>query len=777
MKKIYLFALLIYTSLGFSQIINFPDANFKAKLLQADVTNTIAQDASENNLKIDTNNNNEIEVSEALAVFNLTIPNSNISDLTGVESFTNLRFLDCSYNNLTHFNYIFQNNFYPIVSHNHITNLTITGIMYAEADFSFNNIQTVTLNNVNAGGGGFLLNDNQITNIIFIGNNMPWGLYLNNNLLTTLDISNLTLIAPLHIINNPINKIIANLNTTIDEIHYQSNTVAELDLTDYKDSAGGWEGLSNQFYISNSSNLNLISAKNGYQFQQNCSIYMGENVCSSNFMLHIQNCPNLNYICVDEDEKQYIQNQINQLGLQNQVQINTYCTFTPGGTYYTINGNVKYDADTNGCDVLDSNITNQKFSITNGTETSTIIANNVGNYSIPVGAGLHTITPIIENPSNFSVSPTNVVVDFPTQISPFTQNFCVVPTSLLHQFDITIVPITPAIPGFNATYRIFYKNTGNTIEFGSIEFNFNDTVLDFVSTNYAFTSQTGGNIYWNFSALTPFETRTIDVVFNLNSPMETPSLNAGDILNFDAFIANNLIPFTTVADTTLQQTLVNSQDPNDKTCLSGSDIDPSEIGKFVKYLIRFENNGTFPAQNIVVKDMIDTTKFDISTLTPINGSHLYTTKITGNKVEFIFENINLPFDNATNDGFVVFKIKSLPTLQVNDVITNQASIYFDYNFPIITNIASSTYRILANESFENSNVFNLYPVPSSDILNISNTNQYEIQAIEIYNQLGQIVQKEIGNKNQINVSQLQNGMYFLKIKTENTIYTKQFIKE
>ena len=34
--------------------------------------------------------------------------------------------------------------------------------------------------------------------------------------------------------------------------------------------------------------------------------------------------------------------------------------------------------------------------------------------------------------------------------------------------------------------------------------------------------------------------------------------------------------------------------------------------------------------------------------------------IEGNKVEFIFEGIHLPFDDANNDGYVAFKIKTKP---------------------------------------------------------------------------------------------------------------------
>ncbi len=56
--------LLLFTSFLQAQIVNIPDPVFKAKLLSADATNNIASDFFGAN-KIDTNNNGEIEVSEA----------------------------------------------------------------------------------------------------------------------------------------------------------------------------------------------------------------------------------------------------------------------------------------------------------------------------------------------------------------------------------------------------------------------------------------------------------------------------------------------------------------------------------------------------------------------------------------------------------------------------------------------------------------------------------------------------------------------------------------
>src|SRR5690606_21833249 len=125
--------------------------------------------------------------------------------------------------------------------------------------------------------------------------------------------------------------------------------------------------------------------------------------------------------------------------------------------------------------------------------------------------------------------------------------------------------------------------------------------------------------------------------------------------------------------------------------------------------IRFENEGNYPATDVVVKDLLDPQKFDISTLSPIHSTHDVVTRITGNKAEFIFENIMLPFDDENNDGYIVFKIKTQTDLIVGDSFSNMADIYFDFNYPIQTNTATTTISALATSSFDFSENVILYP--------------------------------------------------------------------
>lgn len=61
MKKLYsLLVVLLIGFVGNAQIVNIPDANFKARLLQADVTNQIARDVDFHFIKIDENGDGEI---------------------------------------------------------------------------------------------------------------------------------------------------------------------------------------------------------------------------------------------------------------------------------------------------------------------------------------------------------------------------------------------------------------------------------------------------------------------------------------------------------------------------------------------------------------------------------------------------------------------------------------------------------------------------------------------------------------------------------------------
>ncbi len=71
----------------------------------------------------------------------------------------------------------------------------------------------------------------------------------------------------------------------------------------------------------------------------------------------------------------------------------------------------------------------------------------------------------------------------------------------------------------------------------------------------------------------------------------------------------------------------------------------------------------------------------------------------------------------------------------------------------------------------------LYPNPVQDAINIENIINTKINSVKLYDTLGRLVFEEDEITNQIQVSQLQSGLLFVKIETDNGTITKKIIKK
>ncbi|RUT68114.1 T9SS C-terminal target domain-containing protein [Flavobacterium cupreum] len=767
MKKIYFLVISLCFFNGLTaQIITFSNSQFKSDLLAGGIT----RDSKGLYLMPDTNGDKEIDIFEALNIYELQEENRYITDVTGIEYFINLKslkiqgnklvnlnistlkkleYLDCNSNGLKTINIAGLSNLtYLNCSNNGIKKLDLGGLSKLTTfNCSQNAIKDLVLADFllleTANCAAFGFGDTTITSTTLVLQNLP-GLVnvdCSSTKLTDLKMSG---IDNLKYLNCKFNNL-----TTLDA----SAMYSAVDIN-----------------LSNNYLLNSIFIKNG----SDETVSFGNNT----------NKYELKYICADEVQFSTLEYRINRTypQLAGKCMVGSYCTFIPGGISYTVKGSQRWDSNNNGCGTDDPLFPFLKFNITDGVLSQDFITDKSGNYVLHPQAGKHTITPVIlENSSFFSVLPSTVIADFPLQSSPFIQDFCITANGTHPDLEVTLLPLNAARPGFNSNYKIVYKNKGNVIQSGSVNFKFDDAVFDYISSDTAFINKTVNNIQWGFTNLKPFESREIVFKLNLNDPTETPAVNIDDVLKFMTTIESVGTDETPVDNVfTLNQTVVGSLDPNDKTCLEGTVIAPGLIGEYVHYMIRFENTGTYPAENIVVKDKIDLSKFDISTLVPTSSSHSFETKISeGNKVEFIFENINLAFDDDHNDGYIAFKIKTKPTLVVGDSFTNEANIYFDYNFPVLTNKETSTFKTLGIQDFEFSNYFTVYPVPVNDILNIHTIQAIEIKALEIYDILGQLViaVPNAQSVSGIDVSKLRTGNYFIKVKSDLGSSNMKFIKK
>lgn len=95
--------------------------------------------------------------------------------------------------------------------------------------------------------------------------------------------------------------------------------------------------------------------------------------------------------------------------------------------------------------------------------------------------------------------------------------------------------------------------------------------------------------------------------------------------------------------------------------------------------------------------------------------------------------------------------------------------------------ASATDTLLGLDKLEaNNDTFVVYPNPVNDIVNISlavNAVEVEINKVTVSDVNGRIVKEFNSNLNQLNVSDLNSGVYFLNIETQNGKATKKIVKQ
>lgn len=839
MKK-YLYLLLFFSSFVNAQIVNIPDANFKAKLLSADISNGTASTYYDfynfdhipsNFIKIDINNDGEIQYSEVQNIQFLDLRNSNISNITGIEAFVNIKFFICTQNQISNLNTSSNLSLRELYATSAgIESLDVSANLNLRILFcNYNQISNVNvaqnLNLQRLGVSGNLLSqinvtqnilleslsvdNNQLTTLNISQNLLLKAFVCSGNLLTSIDVTPHLQLSSFSCGSNPLSTVDVTQNPILKTLECSNIGLTTLDVSNNLNLEYLYIGYNTISNINLSQNINLkmlqcdstqmntLILSNNVNLQSlYCSFNNLTNLdLSHNSNLDIVYCQgnpitNLNikngkiestvgvaasnildFVCVDEAQISAIQTIVGP-----NVVVNSYCTIIPGGNYNTISGSMIFDSNNNGCDANDSPYPNIKLNINDGTNQGATFTNNAGNYNFYTQAGSFTLTPNIENPTWFTFSPTTATIPFANNNNnTTTQNFCIAANGVHPDLEIVIAPIVPARPGFDAVYQIVYKNIGNQImtqQYG-VNFFFNQNLMSYVSSTVATSSTGSGSVSWDYATLKPFESRTINVTLHVNAPTDANPVNIGNILILTANVlatgdqnnANNLFQFN--------QTVVGSYDPNDITCMEGNSVSPTQIGNFLHYNINFENTGTSQAENIVVKVDVDPNDFDVNSLQMLASSNDAYVRINGNKVEFIFHNIML---DSGGHGNVLLKIRSKNTLVSGDIVGKRADIFFDYNFPIDTGFANTTFGALNNSEFHDVTI-SVYPNPTSGIVTIEGKSN--LKSIQLFDVQGRLLQTKLQNdvSASIDISDKSNGIYFLKITSETGIKVEKIIKK
>ena len=74
----------------------------------------------------------------------------------------------------------------------------------------------------------------------------------------------------------------------------------------------------------------------------------------------------------------------------------------------------------------------------------------------------------------------------------------------------------------------------------------------------------------------------------------------------------------------------------------------------------------------------------------------------------------------------------------------------------------------------------IFPIPAQDKITIESQQEFKLMDIKVFNTLGQSLPttfSRLGNKAEVNISELNAGFYFLKINLNGKEFTKKFVKE
>ncbi|RYF95295.1 MAG: T9SS type A sorting domain-containing protein [Chitinophagaceae bacterium] len=192
------------------------------------------------------------------------------------------------------------------------------------------------------------------------------------------------------------------------------------------------------------------------------------------------------------------------------------------------------------------------------------------------------------------------------------------------------------------------------------------------------------------------------------------------------------------------------------------------------YRVRFENTGSAPAQNIVVRIPIDQQRFQLNSLQLLSASHGVRATVRDSIAEFVFRNINL---DSGGHGNVLLKIRSSQALQPGDAVINGAGIYFDYNFPIQTNEAETVFQDLSTANPDRDESVIVYPNPASGVITIASA--HDIEKIEVYDVHGRLLQVSHawGREVVLKLTDYASGSYFIRILTDKGSSVQKILKQ
>lgn len=346
-------------------------------------------------------------------------------------------------------------------------------------------------------------------------------------------------------------------------------------------------------------------------------------------------------------------------------------------------------------------------------------------------------------------------------------DFGFVPVPGMYDGTVSIWGWNPWI-GNDATYNINYQNVGTEPLDGTISVTL-DPLTSFVAAVPAPDSVNGQVVLWDLVNIAPGAGGLIHLVYHTDSTaVPSDTVTASVVLDNDHL---DQTPTDNADAITGHPTT--SFDPNEKLVdAEWITMDDVADARKLEYTVHFQNTGTMPAVNVIVRDMIDP-DLDLSTFEMVGATHDNYVQIIGQEVVWTFPQIMLP-DSASapesSIGGLHFRIAPRATSLPGTQFTNAVGIVFDYNTPVITNTVVTEVTITegVNERMAQGQV--VYPSPGDghvqlrwERASISNATLTVTDASgrTVHRQSG--VSINPGGQLAIDLSGLSDGVYVLRV--------------
>jgi len=212
--------------------------------------------------------------------------------------------------------------------------------------------------------------------------------------------------------------------------------------------------------------------------------------------------------------------------------------------------------------------------------------------------------------------------------------------------------------------------------------------------------------------------------------------------------------------------------------------------------LHFQNTGKDTAFKVRIVDEL-LQSLNIEKIEMIGSSHQYNYEVRGRNIEWVFDNILLPDSNVNeieSHGFVKFRIEVDTSLNIGDSVYNQIAIYFDFNIPVLAGVNSyiaarpvdTVGPVDTNTAIQNAllgNGLRLYPNPTNGNISLEfNSSGSDYLSYEVYSVTGTLLLRaslfinDGITEEEIDLSQMEAGIYFIKIKGSAFEETRKIIR-